>query len=253
MKRDRLFLSTVAADAAETARAHGFGIEIAEYCWAVNMDAERFPATDRVVRETLSGIGHCTLHAPFNELFPSAIEPRVLAVTRSRFEEAAALARSYGAERLVLHSGFYPTIYYPAWYEEQTVSFFRAFLADQPQDAVFCLENVLETDPALLPRVVRTVDDTRLRLCLDIGHAHCYSPAPWEAWLEESAGLIAHFHLHNNFGERDEHLPLDRGSLDMEAFLRRADALFPNASYTIENELAAHSAAWLEEKGLIEA
>ena len=37
MKKDQLFLSTIAPDAAEEARRHGLGLEIAEYCTAWNI------------------------------------------------------------------------------------------------------------------------------------------------------------------------------------------------------------------------
>jgi len=43
MKKDQLFLSTIAPDAAEEARRHGLGLEIAEYCTAWNMDEQFEP------------------------------------------------------------------------------------------------------------------------------------------------------------------------------------------------------------------
>ena len=39
-EKDQLFLSTIAPDAAEEARRHGLGLEIAEYCTAWNMDEQ---------------------------------------------------------------------------------------------------------------------------------------------------------------------------------------------------------------------
>ena len=37
MKREKIYLSTIATDAVRVAREHGFGLEIAEYCTAWNM------------------------------------------------------------------------------------------------------------------------------------------------------------------------------------------------------------------------
>ena len=51
MKKDQLFLSTIAPDAAEEARRHGLGLEIAEYCTAWNMD-EQFETTHAADRGT---------------------------------------------------------------------------------------------------------------------------------------------------------------------------------------------------------
>ena len=48
MENHRFYLSTISADAADTARRYGLGLEIAEYCTAYYMD-EGFQACDRAV------------------------------------------------------------------------------------------------------------------------------------------------------------------------------------------------------------
>ena len=107
MENHRFYLSTIAADAAGTARQYALGLEIAEYCTACNMD-EHFPETDAAVRKKLAGIARVTLHAPFNELFPCAIDPRARVLAADRFREAIALAKGYGAEKIVIHGGYNP-------------------------------------------------------------------------------------------------------------------------------------------------
>lgn len=57
MKREKIYLSTIATDAVRIAREHGFGLEIAEYCTAWNMD-EKFVPVHGVVKKKLEGI--CT-------------------------------------------------------------------------------------------------------------------------------------------------------------------------------------------------
>ena len=66
MENHCFYLSTISADAADTARRYGLGLEIAEFCTACNMD-ERFSEMDAAVREKLAGIGRVTLHAPSSE------------------------------------------------------------------------------------------------------------------------------------------------------------------------------------------
>ncbi len=90
----RFYISTIAPDAAEVARSHGFGLEIEEYCTAWNMDDE-FPETDTQVREKLLGVENKVLHAPFNELFPCAIDPKVRALAAERYRQAIALAEQF--------------------------------------------------------------------------------------------------------------------------------------------------------------
>jgi len=74
MEKNRLLISSIAPDAAEQARKYALGMEIAEYCTAWNMD-DKFSGTDAEVRAKLEGISRRALHAPFNELFPCAIDP----------------------------------------------------------------------------------------------------------------------------------------------------------------------------------
>lgn len=250
MENRRFYLSTISPDAPETARRYDLGLEIAEYCTAYNMD-ERFPETDATVREKLGGITRRTLHAPFNELFPCAIDPRARALAADRFREAIALAGRYGAEKVVIHGGYNPQIYYPCWYTEQSAAFWKEFLRNDPGVDIV-LENVLEEKPDYLLDIVRAVDSPRLGLCLDVGHANAYSSSPVTEWLERSAPYLRHIHLHNNNRTSDAHAPLDAGSIPMRGFLERALTLCPVASVTLElPEDTARGALWLAENGFI--
>ena len=244
LKKELFYLSTIDPQASHLARRYGLGLEIAEYCTAWNMD-ERFDEPHAAVMEQLGGIRRRALHGPFNELFPCAIDPRARALAKERFLQAAALAGRYGAEKLILHGGYNPYLYYPEWYQEQSVSFWREFLEDSPEDLTICLENVLEPEPEMLAAIVRAVGDKRLSLCLDLGHVHAYARCPVETWIRESAPWIRHFHLHNNRGGADTHSPLAEGTIPMEEALSLAGALCPEATFTLEIPQAAGSVAWL--------
>lgn len=229
---NNVYLSTIDSNASALARRFGVGLEIAQYCTAWNMD-EKFPETDAEVRKMLTGISQCVLHAPFNELFPCAIDPKARALAADRYRQAIALAKRYGATKVVIHGGFHPKIYYPIWYTEQSVLFWQEFLKDDPE-VTLVLENVLETDPAWLCDIVQGVNDPRLRMCLDIGHVNAYSPFSAMQWLERCAPFLSHFHIHNNDGSCDSHAPLLDGTIPMGDFLRTARTLCPDATFTLE-------------------
>lgn len=245
-----VFLSTIAADAAPLARQYGLGLEIAEFCTAYNMDLH-FPETDAAVRGALEGVSRRIFHGPYNELFPCAIDPKARALAAERYAQAARLAGTYGAGKLILHSGYAPFLYYDCWFEEQSVQFWRAFLPELPSDMVVCLENVLETHPEPLRHVVEAVGDPRLRICLDVGHANCYSRRPIGEWLEVLGPFVSHCHLHNNPGDVDCHGHLPEGSLDLETLLLQAVRLCPGATFTLEITDPAADVLWLLEKGLL--
>ena len=240
MKREQIYLSTVDPRAGELARELGLGVEIAEYCTAWNMDRE-YPQTDERLRGALAGNPRRILHGPFNELFPCAIDPEARDLAARRYRQAIALARDYGADKVVIHAGFNPWLYYPVWFREQSAVFWREFLAEDPGVEIV-LENVLEQEPEWMTEILRAVDSPRLRLCLDVGHVNAYSPVDAAQWLRRCAPWISHFHLHNNNGTRDAHDPLFRGSIPMEELLTLAGDLCPEATFTLELPDAENSA-----------
>lgn len=250
LQKDRMFVSTITPDAALLARRYGVGLEIAEYCTASHMDLA-FAETHAALQNKLEGVPRRVLHAPFNELFPCAIDPKARELAAFRYRQAIDLAKSYGAEKIVIHSGYAPNFYYDCWFEEQGILFWKAFLRDCRETLPICLENVLETQPEPLLHILEAVNDPRLRICFDVGHAHTYSRQPVEVWLEQFAPWIAHFHLHNNHRDWDSHNPLADGTLDMKELLCRAAALCPHATFTLESTDAAPDFLWLEEQGLL--
>ena len=248
MKKERLFLSTIADDAVQTAREFGLGVELAQFCLAENMD--KTPPDVQASLDAALQVPRRVFHAPFAELCPAAIDPLVRAVTRRRFLQAAALAKRYGAEKMVVHSGFIPLVYYPEWFAPQSAAFWREFLNDV-DGLTLCVENVMETSPDALRQIAEQVNDPRLRICFDVGHAFCQS-GDLAPWLDALAPYISHVHLHNNHGSFDEHLGLPDGTLDMAAVIRQLEALAPQATYTLEVRPARASVEWLLEEGLLE-
>ena len=233
------------------ARENGLGLEIAELCLASYMD-EHYAEGERVIREKLSYAEGVTLHAPYNELFPAAIDPKAAALAVQRYEEALAAAASFGIRKIVIHSGFAPMLYFESWFLERSVWFWKKFLAEHPGDFVICLENVMETEPELLRQVVETVNDPRLRLCLDVGHAYRSGGLDPIFWLRDWAPWLSHFHIHNNEGVYDTHNALDDGHIAMEPFLREAERLCPAATCAVESLAVEESVRWLKEKGFLE-
>ena len=245
MIREKIYLSTIASDAQRLARQYNLGVEIAQYCTAWNMD-EKFDEVHPKVREEIAGVPRRILHAPFNELFPCAIDKKARALASQRYQQAIGLAKQYGATKVVIHGGYNPWIYYPVWYVEESIKFWKAFLEEDPSVEIV-LENVLEEEPGMLWDIVTAVDNPNLRLCLDIGHVNAYAKVPVMQWLESWKDYLSHFHIHNNDGSWDTHSPLNSGNIPMGEFLERATALCPDATFTLELLEAESSVRWLLE------
>ena len=246
----KIYVATVADDCRENILRYGLGVECDEFCTAINLED---PAYIDKARHNLEGVSRRVLHAPFNELCPAAIEPLVRQVSRYRFLQAWKMAQSFGIRRMVVHSGYVPLVYFPVWFMEQSVLFWKDLLKDLPEDCELLLENVMEDEPQMDYDIVRQVDDPRLRLCLDVGHAHCVSKKiPVQDWIRLWAPYLSHMHLHNNDTSWDTHSALDDGTLDMSEVLELLEEKAPQATWTLEALDATRSCRWLKENGWIE-
>ncbi len=251
MKKEKLFLSTVDENAHFLAQKYGFGLEFAEFCTAWNLD-EKFGETDATVRRKLPFSDRYTLHGPFNELFPCAIDPKARALAKARFVQTIETAAGYAINKIILHGGYNPWLYFPCWYTEQSALFWKDFLKNIPDGMTICVENVLEEDPQMLAQIIRSVDDPKIKMCLDVGHAHAYSKKDAMDWVTQCADIIDHFHIHNNDGSWDTHSSLDDGTIPMAELLNTIEDLCPKATLTLELPDAAPSIQWLQQNGFWE-
>ena len=248
--KDKLYLSGMDGQAAALARRWGAGYEITAFCYAPMLDT---PETARQVRRDMEGVDRFWFHAPFAELTPCAIDPLVRQVAEKRLLQAAGQAADLGVTRMVCHGGFIPHVYYPEWYVEQSVLFWRALLDRLPENMTVALENVMEPSPETLVQIASGVDDPRLGLCLDVGHANTsVSRTPPMEWIGPMAPWLKHVHLHNNRGDWDLHDPLGQGDIPMAQVLDTLLDVCPAATYTIENQDCAPSLTWLAEQGYLE-
>jgi sugar phosphate isomerase/epimerase len=108
-----------------------------------------------------------------------------------------------------------------------------------------CLENTLSEmgDPAYLRSFVDQTRLTGLRFNFDIGHAHV-ADGPAEEKLERNFApmrdLVASAHIHDNHGEKDEHLPPYDGTIDWPAAVKMLKTA-PNGNLPLVLELKEKS------------
>ncbi|MDI6859073.1 MAG: sugar phosphate isomerase/epimerase family protein [Methanocellales archaeon] len=70
--------------------------------------------------------------------------------------------------------------------------------------------------PEELEGMIQNIDRANVGITLDVGHAHLTKTL--DRFLELD---FKHVHLHDNFGEKDEHVSLGKGSVDWGKVLKR--------------------------------
>ena len=169
-----------------------------------------------VARELDSHGLACTLHAPFFDLAPGALDPEVLAVSRAKLRRAAALLPIFGPRSLVCHLGFERNkqgYKYEPWRQAALATWQELAGLATAAGSRLMLENTYETDPAAHEDIFSALQQ-QAGFCLDVGHLLAFARSPWQDWLPRLSPWLGQLHLHDNHGEQDQHLAPGRGDFD---------------------------------------
>ena len=152
----------------------GTGVESIDFSISDNLD--HLGKRIELYQKKLEKMGNppLILHGPFLDLNPAAFDSLIREVTMTRFTQCYQAGLELGAKKIVYHSGMIPCVYYREGWADQVSRFFTEFLEDK-DDLEIVMENVLDEDWCLLLDVYKKVDHPKFKLCLDMGHAHCYS------------------------------------------------------------------------------
>jgi sugar phosphate isomerase/epimerase len=141
------------------------------------------------------------------------------------FKRAIDVAEELPFPRMVLHMGGTRETADPRKRDAAFSSLEHLILHAHHAGVTICVENT--TSEMGDPRYLRAfVDETRLtglRFNFDIGHAHL-ADLPEEERIEKSFAplrdLVSSFHIHDNHGEKDEHLPPYDGTINWPTVIR---------------------------------
>lgn len=127
--------------------------------------------------------------------------------------------------RLILHMGGTRETADPRKRDAAFSSLEHLVLHAKRAGVTICVENTTSEmgEPAYLRAFVDETRLTGLRFNFDVGHAHL-ADGPEEERItkgfEPLKELIASVHIHDNHGEKDEHLPPYEGAIDWPATLK---------------------------------
>lgn len=186
-----------------------------------------------------------TIHSPFMDLNPGAMDKSIREATRRRIQQVLKAAELLRPGVIVVHPGFDDLHYGDNRLEwlKNSIDFWREFVPQaREQGTILAVENIFEKEPSTLKALLEEIDDPCFRHCFDIGHWNMFTTVTMEEWFSELGSYIAESHIHDNHGLSDEHLPVGEGAIDFAGFFPLLNSYAPDAVWTIE----AHSAERLQ-------
>lgn len=216
-----LFISHLLSDGdmRELVETFQVGVECIDFSIADNLDHFSETLHDYQKRMKEIGTKNLILHGPFLDLNPAAFDSRIRRVTYERFAQCYEAGRELGAQKIVYHSGMDPMVYFQEGWAERVAEFFESFLQDRT-DIEVVMENVLDPMWESVKKVGEMVEAKNFGICLDMGHAHCYSKQPVLTWAKEMQEWIGHVHVHDNDGTKDAHKALGNGTIPWQEILQ---------------------------------
>jgi sugar phosphate isomerase/epimerase len=206
---------------------------------------DRFRPDDyRKVADTLLDAGlTTTIHAPFMDLRPGALDPKIRQATVGRLQQVFDLAPVFRPRSIVCHSSFDERYYVTteALWLKNSIATWQPFLAlAEAMDTLIALENVYETDPKLLKELLCSFTSPHICFCFDTGHFNAFAKAPLEEWISQLGSLTGQLHLHDNHGTTDEHLPPGEGNFPFSDLLRKLRDMGLKPIITLEAHSEKH-------------
>lgn len=159
-----------------------------------------------------------TIHLPYSDLNLASLNQPIWEETVCQMKSTLSLSSDF-ARLAVVHPGHLSPLGMQmpdaAW--SQNILGLREICDHAAElDMRIAVENMVNM-PALLGRqpeeitgIIETVDRENLGFILDVGHANTNGNVERFLKLKD---LVIHAHLHDNHGERDEHLPVGNGTV----------------------------------------
>jgi sugar phosphate isomerase/epimerase len=157
-----------------------------------------------------------TLHGPFMDLAPGAVDDKIREVTARRLLETMELVPLFRPLSVVFHVGYDDRRYQgfrQEWLAGSLATWEPIARRAEKLGVMVSLENVYEQTPDMIVALLDSLSSRNVGFCLDVGHQNAFSTTPLAEWLRALGSRLKEVHLHDNDGRGDDHQPIGRGSV----------------------------------------
>jgi sugar phosphate isomerase/epimerase len=176
-----------------------------------------------------------TIHGPFMDLSPGAVDLKVREVTTQRFSDVLNISEVLKPKVIVFHSG------YDKWkYDSRVDIWLEGSLEtwrpvnDRAVDLgiKIAIENIFEDEPGHLALLAKEMGSDNFGLCFDTGHFNLFSKVPLREWISIIKPYVLELHIHDNSRTADEHLAIGDGDFDFTTLFKELEGI--DCVHTIE-------------------
>ena len=124
----------------------------------------------------------CTLHAPFQDMFPGAEDPHVLQAVRDKLQRCFDLIEIFRPRSVVCHLGYLDCINsynLEQWLATSLETWRQLLQTAEGSRTPIMFENTYETTPHIHKLLLEALDSPLARFCLDVGHLLVFAHAAW--------------------------------------------------------------------------
>jgi len=195
------------------------------------------------LKEDLDYHPSLTLHAPFMDLSPGAVDSKVRDITIERFYHILGIAKILRPGVIVFHSGYEKWKYalkIDLWLEMSLLTWRHILPRAKEMNLKIAIENIFEDDPANLRLLMEEMGSQYFGICFDTGHFNLFSNASLEEWLRQLKSYIIELHLHDNDRSADTHNAIGDGTFDFDTLfstLRDKNLIYTIEAHTPEDVL----------------
>lgn len=176
-----------------------------------------------------------TIHAPFMDLSPGAVDSKIRKATMERLNQVLDIAEILKPSVIVFHSGYEKWKYalkIEPWLKQSLLTWREINSRAEELGVKIAIENIFEDNPENLKILMESIDSENFGLCFDSGHFNLFSSISLIDWLREIKKYIIELHLHDNDKTSDQHLSIGEGNFDFKTLFEELKE--NNCIYTIE-------------------